>query len=114
MTERHADGGRDLRQHIDGCHDEDRVQQALQIGKDAVGLDLVVHDQHKHHNGPRSLGVQVGRGAPQANDTDEVAADAQSEDRADQGDILVKVIPHVVVHELIQPLHNELGRGLPL
>lgn len=44
----------------------------------------------------------------------EVAADAQSEDRADQGDILVKVIPHVVVHELIQPLHDELGRGLPL
>ena len=29
VTERHADGGRDLRQHIDGCHDEDRVQQAL-------------------------------------------------------------------------------------
>ena len=47
-------------------------------------------------------GVQVGCGAPQANDTDEVAADAQSEDRADERDILIKVIAHVVVHELVQ------------
>ena len=114
MTERHADRGRDLRQHIDGCHDKDRIEQTLEVGQNAVRFDLVVHDQNKHHDGPRCLGVQVGRGAPQANDTDEVAADAQSEDRADQGDILVKVIPHVVVHELIQPLHDELGRGLPL
>ena len=75
--------------HIDGCHDEDRVQQALQVGKDAVGLDLVVHDQHEHHDGPRRLGVQVGCGAPQADDADEVAADAQSEDRADEWDIPV-------------------------
>ena len=43
VTERHADGGRDLRQHIDGCHDEDRVQQALQVGKDAVGPVSYTH-----------------------------------------------------------------------
>ena len=91
VTERHTDGGGNLRQHIDGCHDEDGVQKTFQVGKDAVGLDLVVHDQHEHHDGPRRLGVQVGCGAPQADDTDEVAADAQSEDRADKRDILIKV-----------------------
>ena len=53
-------------------------------------------------------------GAPQADDTDEVAADAQSEDRADERDILIKVMAHVVVHELVQPFYDELGCGLPL
>ena len=41
-------------------------------------------------------------------------ADAQSEDRADERDILIKVIAHVVVHELVQPFYDELGGGLPL
>ena len=31
-----------------------------------------------------------------------------------QRDILIKVGAHVVVDELIQPLHDELGGGLPL
>ena len=53
-------------------------------------------------------------GLHKADDTDEVAADAQSEDRADEWDILIKVIAHVVVHELVQPFYDELGGGLPL
>ena len=57
VTERHTDGGGNLRQHIDGCHDEDRVQQALQIGKDAVGLDLVAHDPVSYtHLAPQTCG----------------------------------------------------------
>ena len=40
--------------------------------------------------------------------------DAQSEDRADERDILIKVIAHVVVHELVQPFYDELSCGLPL
>ena len=31
---------------------------------------------------------------------------------ADQGDILIEVEAHVVVHELVQPGHDELGCGL--
>ncbi len=29
-------------------------------------------------------------------------------------DILIKVVAHVVVHELVQPFYDELGGGLPL
>ena len=114
VTERHADGGGYLRQHIDGCHDEDGVQKAFQIRKDAVGLDLVIHDQHEHHDGPGRFGVEVRGGAPQADDTDQVAPDAECEDRADERDILVEVIAHVIVHELVKPCHDELGCSLPL
>ena len=49
-------------------------------------------------------------GAPQADDTDQVAADAQCEDRTDERDELIKVIAHVVVDELVQPFHDELRR----
>ena len=91
----------------------DGVQQALQIGEDAVGLYLVVHDDDEHHDGPGRLGVQVCRGAPQAHHTDQVAADAACEDRTHQRDELIEVPAHVVVDELVQPFHDELGGGLP-
>ena len=113
VTERHADRGGHLRQHIDGCHDEDGVQQTLEVAEDAVRFDLVIHDQNEHHDGPGRLGVQVRRGAPQAHHADQVAPDAQCEDRADERDILVKVAAHVVVHELVQPGHDELRGRLP-
>ena len=48
----------------------------IRDSQNAVRLDLVVHDQNKHHDGPRRLGVQVGRGAPQADNADQVAPDA--------------------------------------
>ncbi len=52
-------------------------------------------------------------GAPQADNADQVAPDAQSKDSTDQRDILIEVIAHVVVHELVQPFYDELGGGLP-
>ena len=113
VTEGHADRGGHLRQHIDGRHQEDGVQQALQIGEDAVGLYLVVHDDDEHHDGPGRLSVQVCRGAPQAYHTDQVAADAECEDSTHQRDELIEVPAHVVVDELVQPFHDELGGGLP-
>ena len=60
-----------------------------------------------------SLGVQVCRGAPQAHHADEVAADAECKDGTHQRDELIEVIAHVVVDELVQPFHDELGGGLP-
>ena len=95
VTERHADRGGHLRQHIDGCHDEDGVQQTLEVAEDAVRFDLVIHDQNEHHDGPGRLGVQVRRGAPQAHHADQVAPDAQCEDRADERDKYVEENPNI-------------------
>ena len=40
-------------------------------------------------------------------------ADTECEDRAHQRDELIEVPAHVVVDELVQPFHDELGGGLP-
>src|SRR5699024_9337704 len=78
VTAGHADGGGQLRDDVDGGHQEDGVQVPAQVAQDAAGLDLVVGNQDKHHHGPGQLGVQVGGGAPEAQDADEVASHAQS------------------------------------
>ena len=113
VTAGHADGGGQLRDDVDGRHQEDGVEIPFQVAQNAAGLDLVVGNQDKDHHGPGQFGVQVSGGAPEAQHADEVASHAQREDGAHQGDILVEVEAHVVVDELFQPFHHKFGHRLP-
>ena len=62
MTERHGDRGRDLAQDVQRRHDEDRLEEALEVALDAAVLDLIERDQHERDDRPAERGVQVCRG----------------------------------------------------
>ena len=112
MTARHADGGEQLRDDIDGSHNENRVQITLEVAADAAGLDLVISDKHKDHQRPAQFGHEVCGGAPDAQQADEVGDNACGKDGAHQRDIPVKAGAHVAVNEIDQCTVDCLGHRL--
>ena len=61
VTERHGDRRCDLAEHVERRHDEDRLEEPLQVALDAAVLDLIERDQHERDERPAKRGVQVCR-----------------------------------------------------
>ena len=112
MTAGHGDGGEQLTHDIDGRQDEKGIQEALQIRADAGGLDLMVGNQHEHHQRPGKLRHQIGGGAPDTHKADQVGENAGDENRAHQRDVPVKIRPHVAPDEFHQGGVDRLSDGL--
>ena len=112
MTAGHGDGGEQLTHDIDGRQDEKGIQEALQIRPDAGGLDLMIGNQHEHHQRPGKLRHQIGGGTPDAHKADQVGKNAGNEDGADQRDVPVKLRPHIAPDEVHQGGVDRLGDGL--
>ena len=112
MTAGHGDGGEQLTHDIDGRQDEKGIQEALQIRADAGCLDLMVGNQHEHHQRPGKLRHQIGGGAPDTHKADQVGENAGDENRAHQRDVPVKIRPHVAPDEFHQGGVDRLSDGL--
>ena len=112
MTAGHGDGGEQLTHDIDGQKDKEGIQEALQIRADAGCLDLMVGDQHEHHQRPCKLRHQIGGGAPDAHKADQIGENAGDEDGADQWDVAVEIRPHIAPDEFHQRGVDRLSDGL--
>ena len=72
MTAGHGNGSEQLAHDVNGGHDEDRIQEALQVAADAGGFDFMVGDEYEDHQRPGKFRHQIRRGAPDAKQADEI------------------------------------------
>ena len=113
MTASHTDGSKAFGHHIDGCQNEQRIQESFQISAEAGGLDLMVSNEHKYYQCPAKFGHQVGGRAPEAQHADGVGHHAGHKDGAYQRDIAVEAGAHIIMHKLDQAGDCHFCHGLP-
>ena len=114
MTERHGDGRGDLGNDVQRQHHRNGLQIALRIAADAVGLDLVVGDDHKHHKRPAQQRGKILRRREQQHQRGQAAHGGQADQRRDKRREAQPLGAHVLRHHVVDGLDQVFRNDLPL